>query len=223
MVLLRFLFDFALPWLAVRQGIRCNSSDTLDRMWSITLAWFRACGKTNYAPMAVDVLYVNSSLSAPLTNIWREQRTMSLRGNAGSNIAYDGGCEQMNKEVKCGLGATVKPSLIDPFILMLNGIRHVEARLKAMFGIRVAEEDDEDKESYYKEYTGTEQGDVDAIVQALTATLGSTHVELFAERISNPFRRGAGVPWSRVEKEYADMETYIKQHLANPFYAEPAS
>jgi len=32
MVLLRFLFDFALPWLAVRQGLRCNSSDTLDRM-----------------------------------------------------------------------------------------------------------------------------------------------------------------------------------------------
>ena len=127
----------------------------------------------------------------------------------------------MNKEVKCGLGEAVKPSLIDPFILMLNGIRHVEDRLKAMFRIRVAEEDDEDKESYYQEYTGTEQGGVEAIVQALTATLGSTHVELFAERINNPLRRG--VPWSRVEKDYADMDTYIKQHLANPFYAEPAS
>ena len=66
MVLLRFLFDFALPWLAVRQGIRCNSSDTLDRMWSITLAWFRACGKTNYAPMAIDVLFVNTQVAHSL-------------------------------------------------------------------------------------------------------------------------------------------------------------
>ena len=40
MVLLIFLFDFALPWLALRQGIRCNDSDTLDIMWAIVLPWF---------------------------------------------------------------------------------------------------------------------------------------------------------------------------------------
>jgi len=220
MVLLRFLFDYALPWLAVRQGIRCNSSDTLDRMWSITLAWFRACGKTNYAPMAIDVLFVNNSLSVPLRAIWREQRTMSLRGNAGSNTAYDHANEQMNKEIKCGLGTSVAAHLIDPFILMLNGIRHIEARLRAMFGVAEAEDDDDDKESYYTAYNRTEQHDVDTIVEALTATLGSTHVELFARRVSNPFRKGPGVPWTRVDEQFEDMNEYIKGHLANPFYAK---
>ena len=55
MVLLIFLFDYALPWLALRQGIRCNDSDIQDMMWAIAMPWFRVSGKTNYAPMAVDV------------------------------------------------------------------------------------------------------------------------------------------------------------------------
>ena len=59
MVLLIFLFDYALPWLALRQGIRCNDSDIQDMMWAIAMPWFRVSGKTNYAPMAVDVLYTN--------------------------------------------------------------------------------------------------------------------------------------------------------------------
>ena len=229
MVLLRFLFDFALPWLAMRQGIRCNSGDTLDRMWQITLAWFRACGKTNYAPMAVDVLYVNSSLSAPLCSIWREQRTMSLRGNTGCMIPYDQGNEQMNKEVKCGLGAAVAAHLINQYILMLNGIRHIEARLMAIFGAVNENEvgDEDEKESYYEEatrteYTRTEEKDIDAIVQALTFSFGSTLHDLFKPRTTNPFRKGAGVPWTRVDEQSADMNEYIKKHLANPFDVHPA-
>ena len=223
MVLLRFLFDFALPWLALRKGIRCNSSDTLDRMWQITLAWFRAVGKTNYAPMAVDVLYVNCALSFPLRSIWSRHRTMSLRGNAGCNVPWDQGNEQMNKEIKCGLGTAVAAHLIDGYIQMLNGIRFVEARLKSILGLATPDDervdDDLDKEGYYeqyyKQYTRTEQQDIDAIVAALTSALGDTHADLFKPRPSNPFQRGNGVPWSMVDVRVKDNVAYAAAHLQN--------
>ena len=62
-----------------------------------------------------------------------------------------------------------------------------------------------------------------AIVQALTATLGSTHTELFSVRANNPFRKGPGVPWTKVNEQSADMNSYIQQHLSNPYYAKPVA
>ena len=225
MVLLRFLFDFALPWLALRKGIRCNNSDTLDKMWAITLAWFRAVGKTNYGPMAVDVLYVNCSLSQALRNISIRHRTMSLKGNPGSNVPWDHGNEEMNKLIKCGLGTAVAAHLFNPYILMLNGIRFVEARLNAIFGSEPGDarsDIDPDKESYYKQYTRTEQQDIDAIVAALTVALGDSHADLFAPKPNNPFRRGPGVPWNRVSEKTPTNQQYAAAHLQNKeFGVEP--
>mgnify|MGYP006114612905 CR=1 FL=1 len=224
MVLLRFLFEFALPWLSLRQGIRCNDGSTLDIMWAMALPWFRVCGKTNYAPMAVDVLFVNCALSQTLRSIWQRHRTMSLRGNNGRNIPWDQANEQMNKEVKCGLGTRVARHLIDPFILMLNGIRQIERKLRNVFGVGTTEDDDADKEEYYTEYCRTELQDVDAIVQALMNKLGTSHVELFADRSSNPF--GTGAPWDDVANMKAGNAEYVRSHLKKDFnasnYSRPA-
>ena len=221
MVLLRFLFDFALPWLALRQGIRCNHRETLDSMWAITLPWFRAAGKSNYSTMAVDVLYTNCSLSGPLRKIWFEQCTMSLSGNMGCQVAYDGANEEMNKLLKCGLGTGVAPHLIDPYILMLNGIREVSPRLKQMFESPNQADQEDDKAAFYTQYSRTEQGDVDAIVQALSNTLGTSAAKLFENRTSNPFRTGAGVPWTRVAEQAGSMADYINSQLDTPFKCAP--
>ena len=128
----------------------------------------------------------------------------------------------MNKLLKCGLGTGVAPHRIDPYILMLNGIRDVGPRLKQMFGSPKEDDEDGDKEAFYTQYTRTEQGDVDAIVQALSASLGTTTAELFGNRASNPFRTGAGVPWTKVAEQMDSMADYINSQLDTPFRCAPA-
>ena len=55
-MLLRFLHDFALPWLRqLRNGVRMNDPDRVDFMWGLALSWFRASGKFNYSVMCVNV------------------------------------------------------------------------------------------------------------------------------------------------------------------------
>ena len=55
-MLLRFLHDFALPWLRqLRNGVRMNDPDRIDFMWGLALPWFRASGKFNYSVMCVNV------------------------------------------------------------------------------------------------------------------------------------------------------------------------
>ena len=125
----------------------------------------------------------------------------------------DAAGDGLNKEVKCGLGDHIARQRIDPYILMLNGIRHIEAHLKRCLGLDIKEDYDEEHDDYYEnEYTRTEQQDVDAIVKALRKVLGCTHNELFAEVKSNPF--GTGTPWNDVEKFRADNANYVRTYLS---------
>ena len=46
-ILLRFLHDFALPWLRyLRNGVRTNSPDRIDFIWSLALPGDRGLAST---------------------------------------------------------------------------------------------------------------------------------------------------------------------------------
>lgn len=203
MVILEYLYDFGLPWLGARQGIRGNCHVPIDMLWKISLPWFRSTGKTLYSVMAVDVIFMMALLSAPLLLLYNKCRTISMRGNAGKNVAYDLGCETMNNEIKTGLGKSVTRMNIDPYILMTLGLRWIQQRLFSVLGLT---RDDSTDIRQTPE-------DIQAIVQGLREKLGTTPAELFAKRSSNPFKRGNGVPSSQVNEGRDDLAEYVREHL----------
>ena len=76
-VLLKFLHDFGYPWLSLRMGVRENSSEKIDFMWNLSMLWFRATNKTNYAAMAVNVGLLHELMGGALKRTWRTARPAS--------------------------------------------------------------------------------------------------------------------------------------------------
>ena len=127
MVLIRFLHDFGYPWLlGVRTGIRMSSSHRLDFMWNLALPWFRASGKTNYGPMAVNVGLLNELMGPTFKKFWHSYRTASFLGRQGRNVAWDYVLERMNRDFKQFLGCCVTEARLESFAQMLNGLKHVK-------------------------------------------------------------------------------------------------
>ena len=175
-IILEFLFHFAFPWLALRQGLRSNDSDAVDSMWRQTCAWFRATNKNNYATMAVDVTFYMNAYPAVIRELWQKHRTMSLTAQKGCNVAWDRGMEEMNREVKCGLGHEVTKDNIDSYILQVLGLRHVWLRLRPLVGTLHGGEDADDgvdvnMEETRSEFTRANENDVKHIVDLLKKTL----------------------------------------------------
>ena len=200
--LLVFLYEFALPWLSLRQSIRSNSTENIETMWNLTLPWFRATGKTNYDKLCVDHALILVSLLPSLRKLYRLTRTASLRGNVGRNVALDQALEQMNNEIKNLLADNAKRDGIDGLIVILNGLRQVEEKLSAALG--VDPDDLEDVISVRK------QDDVEQIVEALKAKLPPS--DFFEPSSVNPF--GAGKPWEDVQKARRGIKTFVEDHCS---------
>jgi hypothetical protein len=86
---LDFLFDFGLPWLALRHGVRANRHAVIDIMWEVTFHWFRATKKTNYSLLSVYATFFRHGMKPELQKIWTDMRTIRLREDSVSNSAYD--------------------------------------------------------------------------------------------------------------------------------------
>jgi len=219
-VLLRFVFDFGLPWLGFRRSTREGDSAGMDSIYASVLPWFRATGKWQYARLCIDYIWTIHTLHPSIRSTWDKFRTCSLLGNEGRNIAWDQANEFMNLHVKSGYPDG--PSIIDAYICMLNGIRSVEENLRAALGEERADP---------SEYTPLKEHQVTSIVDALAGCLGSTMDELIGagRKKSSPF--GAGPrPWLRVANpgnlaagssaadKRAEMVSWVTEQLeTNPF------
>ena len=130
---IRFLYEYGLPWLALRQAIRGNRAAVINVMWPLTYHWFAVTGKTNYRIMSVVVTYITYAMHPALAVIWFGMRTASLSGYPGRNVAWDFVCERYNRMSKQALGTNVTRERLLQYLPILNTFRHVWPRfLRAM-------------------------------------------------------------------------------------------
>lgn len=188
-MLLRFLFDFGLPWLEFRQSIRRGDSSGMDRMHRLAVNWFRATNKNQYARICIDYVYLLLNLNPTLLGLWSKYRTCSLVGNNGRNIAWDQANEFMNLDVKNMHPGD--PRRIDKVITILNGLRTADSHLRNAVGEARSDPD---------EYTPVKPHHVQLIVDALKKKLGSSNAELFppSPLTHQPFGSNTR-PWVRVK------------------------
>ena len=210
LVLLKFLHDFAFPWLSLRMGVRGNADKPINFMWNFSMPWFRATNKTNYAAMTVNVGLLHELMGATFKNVWREYRTASFLGRAGRNVAWDYVLERMNRDFKQYLGHHVTEDRLNSFAVMLNGLKHVKRMVSNAWGL--------DRFDVEYEYTHVLADDVDNLVAEMKSALGNTlrEVELRGGANRNPFRtnaRATTMPWRHVENiGKHQLDEYIRRH-----------
>ena len=200
-VLVRFLFDFALPWMLFRWGIRAGDAELMDSIYPLALGWFRVTNKYNYSRLCVDYAYVLQHLNPALLAVWKKYRTCSLVGNDGRNVAWDQANEFMNLNVK--MSKPTDPSNIDKIITMLNGYFQAEAHVRQAVG---------EERTQPSEYTPVKIEHVQRIVDAFKSKLGSTEAEVRAIRASNPFGDDKK-PWVSVKNPSMVTPNPTKQVL----------
>ena len=100
-------------------------------MWAFALPWFRATDKTNYGPMRVHVNLIDELMSDEVKSVWRVNRTISLRGHRGRNVAWDYGNERENCQFKGGLQGFITRERLEEFPVLVNGYTHVAAQTAA--------------------------------------------------------------------------------------------
>ena len=187
-VILRFLFEFGLPWLGFRRSTREGDSGMMDSMYAVALPWFRATGKKLYARICIDFIWSKLSLNPMLWTIWAKYRTCSLNGFPGRDIAWDQANEFMNLHVKSM--DPKDPARIDSIIKMLNGLKGAEYNLREALGEERADPD---------EYSPVKAHHVQKVVDVLKEHLGATMDDLFGENRKKASPFGAGHrPWIQI-------------------------
>lgn len=217
-MLLRFLFEFGFPWLGFRRATRMGDSAKMNSMYAFALPWFRATKKHQYARICVDFVWVLLTANPVIINIFNERRTCSLLGNTGYNIAWDQACEFLNLDLK---NMNPKdPTHIDRILLMLNGVKHTDTRIRSALGI---ERDDPN------EYTQVKAHHTEAIVSSLKKTLGSNMEKLFTDQEQQSHFGDGPRPWVKVrnpgnlvgatseELQLEERKWVISQLDSNPF------
>ena len=98
-------------------------------MWAFALPWSRTTDKTKYGPMCVHVKSIDELTSVEVKSVWRANRTISLRGHRGRNVAWDYGNERQNREFKGGLRGFITRERLEEFPALVNGYKHVAAQM----------------------------------------------------------------------------------------------
>jgi hypothetical protein len=195
-----------------------GDSAKMSSTYALALPWFRATKKHQYARICVDFVWVLLTANPVILSIFNQRRTCSLLGNTGYNIAWDQACEFLNLDLK---NMNPKdPRHIDRILLMLNGIKCTDSRIRIALGV---ERDDPN------EYTQVKANHVQAIVQCLRKMLGSSIEELFTDQ-EQQSRFGEGPrPWIKVrnpshlvgatseELQSEERQWVISQLESNPF------
>mmetsp|Transcript_23276 Transcript_23276/g.72899 ORF Transcript_23276/g.72899 Transcript_23276/m.72899 type:complete len:209 (-) Transcript_23276:70-696(-) len=142
------MYELALPWLALRQAIRSNNSPVIEAMWVKALPWFLAKSKSNYASMCVEMTYFMRCISPRVAKVIRAHRTVSLRGNPGSNIALDASLENQNLQLaKACADSGRTPETLRGTMTRVNAINHVDHRVQSSFGLCSGAEAESDRVS----------------------------------------------------------------------------
>lgn len=191
-------------------GVRANDEKPINFMWNLSMPWFRATNKTNYAAMTVNVGLLHELMGVTFRKVWSVYRTASFLGRAGRNVAWDYVLERMNRDFKQYLGHHVTEDRLNSFAVMLNGLKHVKRMVSNAWGL--------DRFDVEYEYTHVLPDDVANLVAEMKDTLGHTlrEVQLRGGPNNNPFRthaRAHTMPWQHVETTgKQDLELYIRKH-----------
>lgn len=207
-LLTRFMLEFGFPWLALVKGTQSNNAEIMDFMWAFALPWFRATDKTNYGPMCVHVNLIDELMSDEVKSVWRANRTISLRGHRGRNVAWDYGNERQNCEFKGGLRGFITRERLEEFPVLMNGYKHVAAQMAAAWFV------DENGADVCDQYSHILPEDNAALVSALEALLGSNAPEVHEKAsATNPFGSSSGrFPWEEVSAAKTGLEAFVRTH-----------
>ena len=202
-MVIRFLFEAGLPYLALRTAVRANNGATINNFYIYMIDFFRATNKNLYAKLCVHSLHTYHILTPELRAVWNVERTASLRGNRGRNVGWDFVVERMNCEVAEQIGSNISPEHIQDKILQLNGIRQVRERAFSAFGVG--------DDGATSEYSGILDCDVRAACHHLKTALGfngDDDANKLSAPKSNIFRSdGSVAPWNRVAAAVAHEST----------------
>ena len=191
-MIVRFLFGFGFPYLALRNAVRTNNSNTLDLMWIIAFHWWRATNKYQYAIMAVYVTATRHALVEPLEHIYVSHRTGSISGNAACNVALDFMQERANRWCKFFVVGHNLFERLKVLAAMLNTFVWVWPRFQRATG-RPSPEDYEN--------TDFKPKDRETLVTGLQRELGTTFDALTQVSTVNKFKSVPAFmipPWQAV-------------------------
>ena len=165
-LLVRFLFEFGYPYLALRNAIRINHHETIDLMWIYSFPMFRATGKNNYAGMSVYVTAIRHAMVPELQLIWTLMRTASFLGYLACNVPWDLVQERMNRDCKQYVSPTTNlRDRLRKVPSMLNAFRWIWARVLHAMGRQ-------HHDAY--ERTDFKQKDKDKLLKGIQRVVGTT-------------------------------------------------
>ena len=171
-MLVRFLYEFGYPYLELRNSIRTNDHATIDLMWVLGFHWFHACNKFQYAILCIYVTSIRQAMVPLLRRVWSEQRTVSLAGNAVSNVGHDLGQERMNCDTKSFVSShSDMRDRLRKVASMLNAFRHICGTFLAALGQK-------EKETY--ERHDFQPADKTKLLTELRLVAGTSYVQLCA-------------------------------------------
>ena len=191
-MIVRFLFEYGLPYLALRNAVRTNNSKTLDLMWLIAFHWWRATNKYQYAIMAVYVTATRHALVPALERIYESHRTCSISGNASCNVALDYMQERANRWCKFFVIGHNLFERLKVLASMLNTFVWVWPRFQRATGRPLPED---------YENTDFKPKDRETLVTGLQRELGTTFDPLTQASTRNKFKSVPAVmipPWQTV-------------------------
>ena len=191
-MIVRFLFEYGLPYLALRNAVRTNDSNTLDLMWLIAFHWWRAANKYQYAIMAVYVTATRHALVTALERIYESHRTCSISGNASCNVALDYMQERANRWCKFFVIGHNLFERLKVLASMLNTFVWVWPRFQRATGRPLPED---------YENTDFKPKDRETLVTGLQRELGTTFDPLTQASTRNKFKSVPAVmipPWQTV-------------------------
>ena len=175
-------------------------------MYATALPWFIVTNKTLYARICVDFIYIVMAMNVTLLGIFNANRTVSLLGHQGRNIAYDQANEFENLDTVKFKPTT--PERINVVLKMLNGLKATDHQMRGLLGADRPEP---------TEYTPVKENHVEAVLKVLRSRLGTDWEEVKSKK-SSPF--GTGVMWKKVaQQSRAKVDTYVAEQLQK----EPAA
>ena len=113
----QFLYLYGFMFLQMRDAVRENNSELLDKIWCENLSTARAAGKSNYSIMSVIRVYWGIALREPLHSIYHQIRTLRW---LHTHVGWDMFIEALNGIIRSSVAANVTQDFLRKFISQLN-------------------------------------------------------------------------------------------------------
>jgi len=220
LMLVRFLQDFALPYLEVRQLVRSTSTLEMRRRmnlyYNLTLHMCRTekANKYLYAIVCVQAVWLYHNAIPSLRKVWEGMSTVSLRGYRGRNVAIDHLCEKVNKYSKQIVGTQATEDRIKKMVPALNVCMPVEQYYFETAGGPEAEEDGEEASAKKADRLAT----IAEVVKVLKGVVGGDWMTASRQKDDLTFvcfasARDGRMPWEMVEEKQADWRRYVEANV----------